>query len=112
MVAREIEAKDERRTIEVVRVLSGTRREGEKITLVMGDRSNQEVRLRGDDAIYFLMPHWTTRWNGPLEVAFITYGGRLPLSCEADVVAAIKRRNEYPVHKQVGDPRGRALVSN
>lgn len=99
-------ANDYRHTIEVVRLLHGSvPKPGEKITMLVADHmkwSGKVAELRPQPMLYFVRMK-----NDPLHKTVYRVDTRLPIACEADVLAALKRRELYPITDTV--ERGKRL---
>jgi WD40 repeat protein len=94
-------ADDHKHTIEVVRLLHGSEpKAGDKRTMEISDHvrfSGKVAQIRPQPMLYFVRMH--------KKVYHVDT--RLPVECEADVVAALNRRDLYPIVDTV--ERGRKL---
>ena len=102
-----IEASDDHKhTIEVVRLLYGSGpKAGEKSTMEIIDHirfSGKVAELRPQPMLYFVRIE-----NDFLHKEVYRVDTRLPIACEADVAAALKRRDLYPIVDTV--ERGKRL---
>lgn len=99
-------ADDHKHTIEVVRLLHGSEpKVGEKSTMEIIDHirsSGKVAELRPQPMLYFVRIE-----KDLLHKKVYRVDTRLPIACEADVAAALKRRNLFPVVDTV--ERGKRL---
>jgi WD40 repeat protein len=99
-------ADDHKHTIEVVRLLRGSEpKAGEKSTMEIIDHirfSGKVAELRPEPMLYFLRIE-----KDFLHKRVYRVDTRLPIACEADVAAALKRRDLYPIVDTV--ERGKRL---
>ncbi len=103
---------DHRHLVEVIRLLHGFEPSaGEKTTVVIydhGSGSGKIVKLRPEPMLYFVRNDRDVQGSKVYRL-----DTRLPAACEADVAAALKRRDLYPIVNTTAEGkkfRGREVV--